>query len=67
MSEENKATIPVAYAAGFALLSLILVNVVADELGLAEQERWVRLTAKAVLAAVLAVVFVLILGRLKRT
>ena len=39
MSEENKATIPVAYAAGFVLLSLILVNVVADELGLAEQER----------------------------
>ena len=67
MSEENKATIPIGYAAGFVLFSLFLVNIVADETGLAEQERWVRLTAKAVLAAVLTVVFVLILGRLKRT
>ncbi len=67
MSEVNKATIPVGYAAGLVLFSLLLVNVVADEMGLAEQERWVRLTAKAVLAAVLTAVFVLILGRLKRT
>ena len=67
MSEENKTRIPVGYAAGFVLISLFIINIVADETALADQERWVRLTAKLIMAVVLAVVFVLILGRLKRS
>ena len=54
MSEENKTRVSVGYAAGFVIVSLVIINIVADETALADQERWIRLAAKLVMAVVLA-------------
>ena len=67
MSDDGKTRVSVGYAAGFVIVGLVILNVVADETALADQERWIRLPAKLIMAVVLAVVFVVILGRLKRS
>ena len=67
MSEKPKMRIPVAYAAGIVIFAMFVVNIVVDETALADQERSVRVTAKAIMAAVLAVVFVLVIGRINRS
>ena len=61
MREENKTAIPVAYGAVFIVVSVFLSNILNQEL-LARQPSWIRFTATAVLAVVLAAVFVLLLG-----
>ena len=67
MSEKPKMRIPVAYAAGIVIFAMFVVNIVVDETALADQERSVRVTAKAIISAVLAVIFVLVLGRINRS
>ena len=67
MSEKPKMRIPVAYAAGIVIFAMFVVNIVVDETALADQERSVRVTAKAIISAVLAIIFVLVLGRINRS
>ena len=67
MSEKPKMRIPVAYAAGIVIFAMFVVNIVVDETALADQERSVRVAAKAIMAAVLAVIFVLVIGRINRS